>query len=239
MGKTTLVKKIISDWLSKKDDIKGLNDFAILLNVECRDSIESFKDLATDAPLPNREKIKIAIALHDTDGCKEYIGIWDPTFQIPTNIEDLEVKFKDHPSLDVFCQSLEEAKQITHLGIRFSVNDVSSVSHPIPFLEKDPFVYVSVEDVKEEDIEKVGDILRTLQPQDARRSFWLIQFPPCSLGRTRSPEVILRLLASLKGVRVRFYIRFPKEERPDDEALRREMDLKAKESTGCDDGVLW
>ncbi|XP_068222121.1 uncharacterized protein [Palaemon carinicauda] len=45
MGKTTLVKKIISDWLSKKDDIKGLNDFAILLNVECRDSIESFKDL--------------------------------------------------------------------------------------------------------------------------------------------------------------------------------------------------
>ncbi|XP_068225684.1 uncharacterized protein [Palaemon carinicauda] len=45
MGKTTLVKKIISDWLSKKDDIKGLSDFAILLNVECRDSIESFKDL--------------------------------------------------------------------------------------------------------------------------------------------------------------------------------------------------
>ncbi|XP_068222138.1 uncharacterized protein [Palaemon carinicauda] len=45
MGKTTLVKKIISDWLSKKDDIKGLTDFAILLNVECRDSIESFKDL--------------------------------------------------------------------------------------------------------------------------------------------------------------------------------------------------
>ncbi|XP_068222050.1 uncharacterized protein [Palaemon carinicauda] len=45
MGKTTLVKKIISDWLSMKDDIKGLNDFAILLYVECRDSIESFKDL--------------------------------------------------------------------------------------------------------------------------------------------------------------------------------------------------
>ncbi|XP_068226447.1 NACHT, LRR and PYD domains-containing protein 3-like isoform X1 [Palaemon carinicauda] len=45
MGKTTLVKKIISDWLSKKDDIKGLSDFAILLYVECRDSIESFKDL--------------------------------------------------------------------------------------------------------------------------------------------------------------------------------------------------
>ncbi|XP_068221729.1 uncharacterized protein [Palaemon carinicauda] len=45
MGKTTLVKKIISDWLSKKDDIKGLNDFAILLYAECRDSTESFKDL--------------------------------------------------------------------------------------------------------------------------------------------------------------------------------------------------
>ncbi|XP_068222079.1 uncharacterized protein [Palaemon carinicauda] len=99
MGKTTLVKKIISDWLSKKDDIKGLNDFAILLNVECRDSIESFKDLciaqrfklfdkdttirdhtidayiallrATDAPLPNREEIIIAIDLNDTDGLVE------------------------------------------------------------------------------------------------------------------------------------------------------------------------
>ncbi|XP_068218825.1 uncharacterized protein [Palaemon carinicauda] len=265
MGKTTLVKKIISDWLSKKDDIKGLNDFAILLNVECRDSIESFKDLwiaqrfklfdedteiadhtidayiallrATNPPLPNREEIKIVIALHDTDGCITYEGIWDPTFQIPQNIGSLLVRFKDHPSLDAFCQSLEKTKQIEFLLIRFSVNDVSSVSRPIPFLEKDPLVYVYVRDVKEEDIEKVGDILRTLQPQDARRSFWAIEFPLCSLGRTRSPEVILRLLASLKGVRVRGSIGFPKEERPNDEALLEEMHLKAKESTGCDDGV--
>ncbi|XP_068218536.1 uncharacterized protein [Palaemon carinicauda] len=123
--------------------------------------------------------------------------------------------------------------------IRFSVNDVSSVSRPIPFLEMNPTVFVFVEDVKEADIEKVGDILRTLQPQDARRSFWSIFFPLCSLGRTRSPEVILRLLASLKGVRVRSYIVFPEYERPDDEALVREMDLKAKESTGCEDGVRW
>ncbi|XP_068226455.1 uncharacterized protein [Palaemon carinicauda] len=125
------------------------------------------------------------------------------------------------------------------MSIHFSVNDVSSVSRPIPFLEKDPGVYVSVRDVKEEDIEKVGDILRTLQPQDARRSFGSIKFPLCSLGRTRSPEVILRLLASLKGVRVKYYIEFPKDERPDDEALRREMDLKAKESTGCREGIHW
>ncbi|XP_068220471.1 uncharacterized protein [Palaemon carinicauda] len=45
MGKTTLVKKINSDWLSKKDDIEGLNDYDILLCVECRDSTEPFKDL--------------------------------------------------------------------------------------------------------------------------------------------------------------------------------------------------
>ncbi|XP_068222155.1 uncharacterized protein [Palaemon carinicauda] len=45
MGKTTLVKKINSNWLNKKDDIKGLNDYDILLYVECRDSFESFKDL--------------------------------------------------------------------------------------------------------------------------------------------------------------------------------------------------
>ncbi|XP_068225685.1 uncharacterized protein [Palaemon carinicauda] len=239
---------------------------------------------ATEAPLPNREGIKIRILLTDTDGlvelqrqlcrhlinpsgielrnhvegdseptveeresiknlltndCKGYKGIWDPTFQIPPNIRRLDVRLKDHPSLDAFCQSLEKTKQIKDLQIRFSVNDVSSVSRPIHLLEKDPYVYVNVRDVKEEDIEKVGDILRTLQPQDARRSFGSIRFPLCSLGRTRSPEVILRLLASLKGVRVSYDIEFPKDERPDDEALRREMDLKAKESTGCEDGVCW
>ncbi|XP_068219719.1 NACHT, LRR and PYD domains-containing protein 10-like [Palaemon carinicauda] len=159
--------------------------------------------------------------------------LYNITFQIPPNIEYLWVRFKDHPSLDAFCQSLEKAKKIQILAIRFSVNDVSSVSRPIPFLEEDPKVYVDVEDVKEEDIEKVGDILRTLQTQDARRSFWSIWFPLYSLGRTRSPEVILRLLASLKGVRVRDDIQFPEDERPDDEALRREMNLKAKESIGC------
>ncbi|XP_068222060.1 uncharacterized protein [Palaemon carinicauda] len=197
------------------------------------------QQLATDAPLPNREEIEVAIDLIDTDGCEEYQGIWDPTFQIPPNIEWLEVMFKDHPSLDAFCQSLEKTKQIEILSISFSVNDVSSVSRPFPFLKKDPLVNVYVWDVKEGDIEKVGDILRTLQPQDAWRSFELIEFPLRSLGRTRSPEVILRLLASLKGVRVRYSIRFPEEERPDDEALRREMDLKAEESTGCDGGVWW
>ncbi|XP_068221798.1 uncharacterized protein [Palaemon carinicauda] len=153
----------------------------------------------SEPTVEERELIKNLL----TNDFKLYQGIWDPTFQIPPNIEVLFVMFKDHPSLDAFCQSLEKTKQINDLRILFSVNDVSSVSRPIPFLEKDPDVLVYVRDVKEEDIEKVGDILRTLQPQDARRSFFSIDFPLCSLGRTRSPEVILRLLASLKGVRVR------------------------------------
>ncbi|XP_068221881.1 uncharacterized protein [Palaemon carinicauda] len=187
----------------------------------------------SEPTVEERESIKNLL----TNDCEEYLGIWDPTFQIPPNIRKLEVRLKDHPSLDPFCQSLEKTKQIKTLCICFSVNDVSSVSRPIPFLEEDPIVDVFVRDVKEEDIEKVGDILRTLQPQDARRSFWSIQFPLCSLGKTRSPEVILRLLASLKGVRVRSFIGFPEEERPDDEALVREMGLKAKESTGCKRGV--
>ncbi|XP_068222080.1 uncharacterized protein [Palaemon carinicauda] len=189
----------------------------------------------SEPTVEERESIKNLL----TNDCKQYWGIWDPTFQIPLNIGSLSVMFKDHPSLDAFCQSLEKTKQITNLRIRFSVNDVSSVSRPIPFLEKDPLVYVNVCDVKEEDIEKVGDILRTLQPQDARRSFWSIEFPLCSLGRTRSPEVILRLLASLKGFRVRGSIWFRKEERPNDEALEEEMDHKAEESTGCRNGVQW
>ncbi|XP_068222081.1 uncharacterized protein [Palaemon carinicauda] len=112
---------------------------------------------ATDAPLPNREGIKIRIFLYDTDGlvelqrqlsrhliypsrinlynhykgdseptveeresiknlltndCEFYRGIWDPTFQIPTNIRRLYVRFKDHPSLDAFCQSLEKTKKL-------------------------------------------------------------------------------------------------------------------------------
>ncbi|XP_068225508.1 uncharacterized protein [Palaemon carinicauda] len=189
----------------------------------------------SEPTVEERESIKNLL----TNDCKEYKGIWDPTFQIPANIRDLGVMLPDQPSLDAFCRSLEKTKEIEFLVIRFSVNDVSSVSRPIPFLEKDPDVFVSVRDVKEEDIEKVGDILRTLQPQDARRSFALIYFPLCPLGRTRSPEVILRLLASLKGVRVRYYIQFPEKERPDDEALVREMELKAKESTGCIYGVYW
>ncbi|XP_068227370.1 uncharacterized protein [Palaemon carinicauda] len=196
---------------------------------------------ATDPYLPNREDIDICLHLHETDDCKEYKGIWDPTFPIPPNIRILRVRLIDQPSLDDFCRSLEKTKEIRieSIGIRFSINDVSSVSRPIPFLEKDPDVLVAVTDVKEEDIEKVGDILRTLQPQDARRSFKFIEFPLCSLGRSRSPEVILRLLASLKGVRVRENICFPKDERPDDEALVIEMDLNAKESTGCRRHVYW
>ncbi|XP_068225567.1 uncharacterized protein [Palaemon carinicauda] len=189
----------------------------------------------TEPTVEERESIKNLL----TNDCEGYEGIWDPTFQIPPNIERLDVRIKDHLSLDAFCQSFEKTEQIISLDIRFSVNDVSSVSRPIPFLEKDPKVLVYVLDVKEEDIEKVGDILRTLQPQDARRSFGYIYFPLCSLGRTRSSEVILRLLASLKGVRVSYDIAFPKDERPDDEALLEEMNLKAKESTGCEDGVCW
>ncbi|XP_068221959.1 uncharacterized protein [Palaemon carinicauda] len=181
-----------------------------------------------------RESIKNLV----TNDCKGYKGIWDPTFQIPPNIRNLQVRPLDQPSLDAFCRSLEKTKEIEDLGIVFSVNDISSVSRPIPFLEKDPDVDVFVSDVKEEDIEKVGDILRTLQPQDARRSFSAILFPLCSPRRTRSPEVFLRLLASLRGVRVRHKIWFPEDEQPHDEALRREMDLKAKESTGCEDGVF-
>ncbi|XP_068226454.1 uncharacterized protein [Palaemon carinicauda] len=199
--------------------------------------IELWEHLFGDSEptVEERESIKNLL----TNDCMVYQGIWDPTFQIPPNIRSLYVRPLDQPSLDAFCRSLEKTKEIGYFGIHFSVNDVSSVSRPIPFLEKDPGVYVSVRDVKEEDIEKVGDILRTLQPQDARRSFGSIKFPLCSLGRTRSPEVILRLLASLKGVRVKYYIEFPKDERPDDEALRREMDLKAKESTGCREGIHW
>ncbi|XP_066950601.1 uncharacterized protein [Macrobrachium rosenbergii] len=45
MGKTTIVKKIISDWLKKTGSIKGLDSFDLLFHVECRDHIESFKEL--------------------------------------------------------------------------------------------------------------------------------------------------------------------------------------------------
>ncbi|XP_068221946.1 uncharacterized protein [Palaemon carinicauda] len=119
---------------------------------------------ATEAPLPNRERIKIRISLFDTDGlvelqrqlcrhhinpsvielrkhirgdseptveeresiknlltndCKEYRGIWDPTFQIPPNIRNLKVILPDQPSLDAFCRSLEKTKEIEFLGKNF------------------------------------------------------------------------------------------------------------------------
>ncbi|XP_068225808.1 NLR family CARD domain-containing protein 4-like [Palaemon carinicauda] len=73
---------------------------------------------ATDPPLPNREEIDINLDLNDTDCCKDYLGIWDPTFQIPLNIRSLSVWLKDHPSLDAFCRSLEKTKtkEIKYLG---------------------------------------------------------------------------------------------------------------------------
>ncbi|XP_068218582.1 uncharacterized protein [Palaemon carinicauda] len=153
----------------------------------------------SEPTVKERESIKNLL----TNDCQRYEGIWDPTFQIPPNIERLNVGLTDRPSLDAFCRSLEKTKNVKRLKIRFSVNDVSSVSRPIPFLEKDPLIRVYVPDVKEEDIEEVGDILRALQPQDARRSFRSVHFPLRSLRRTWSPEVILRLLASLRDVRVR------------------------------------
>ncbi|XP_068213986.1 uncharacterized protein [Palaemon carinicauda] len=170
-----------------------------------------------------------------SEDCESYRGIWNPTFQIPPNVKELCVRLPDQVSLDSFCQSLQETKEIQYLDIHFSVKDVSSVSHPIPFLKQDPQVNVLVSDVQEEDIEKVGDILRALQPQDARRSFSSICFPRCSKKR-RSPEDVI---TSLKGVRVIHCIFFPEDETPDDKALLREMYLKATESTGCRWGVQW
>ncbi|XP_068214321.1 uncharacterized protein [Palaemon carinicauda] len=170
-------------------------------------------------------------------GCEKYRGIWNPTFQIPPNVKRLWVRLPDQVSLDAFCRSLQETKEIERLGIHFSVKDVSSVSHPVPFLKEDSFVLVS--NVQGEDIEKVGDILRALQPQDARRSFSSLCFPRCSKERRSPRDFLLPMMNSLKGVRVRDIICFPEDERPDDEALLREMRLKAEESTGCRDGVRW
>ncbi|XP_068214078.1 uncharacterized protein [Palaemon carinicauda] len=171
-------------------------------------------------------------------GCEDYTGIWNPTFQIPPNVKELRVRLPDQVSLDAFCRCLQKTKEIRDLRIHFSVKDVSSVSHPIPFLKEDPSVFIYVSDVNEEDIEKVGDILRALQPQDARRSFSSICFPRFSKKRNSPRDFLLPMMNSLKGVRVRHFICFPEDEEPDDEALLEEVRLKAKESTGCED-VQW
>ncbi|XP_068213981.1 uncharacterized protein [Palaemon carinicauda] len=171
--------------------------------------------------------------------CEKYKGIWNPTFQIPINVKELRVGIPDQVSLDAFCQSLQKKNKVEYLVIHFTVKDVSSVSHPIPFLKEDPKVIVLVSDVLEEDIEKVGDILRALQPQDARRSFSSMYFPRCSKKRRSPRDFLLPMMNSLKGVRVRHLICFPEDERPDGEALHRETDRKAEESTGCRLGVQW
>ncbi|XP_068213726.1 uncharacterized protein [Palaemon carinicauda] len=168
-----------------------------------------------------------------SEDCEKYRGIWNPTFQIPPNVKGLRVRLPDQVSLDAFCRFLQKTKNVELLAIHFSVKDVSSVSHPIPFLKQDPIVIVFVSDVQEGDIEKVGDILRALQPQDARRSFSSICFPRCSKKKRSPRDFLLPMVNSLKGVRVRYSICFREDERPDDEALLEEMDLKAEESTGC------
>ncbi|XP_068214081.1 uncharacterized protein [Palaemon carinicauda] len=183
--------------------------------------------------------IVIIIIIIDIVICEDYEGIWNPTFEFPPNVKQLRVRLPDQVSLDSFCRSLQKTLEIRDLAIHFSAKDVSSVSHPIPFLKKDPRVNVLVSDVQEEDIEKVGDILRALQRQDARRSFTSISFPRFSKKRRSPRDFLLPMMNSLKGVRVRQYICFPEDERPDDEALLREMHLKAKEFTGCRLGVQW
>ncbi|XP_068213932.1 uncharacterized protein [Palaemon carinicauda] len=172
-----------------------------------------------------------------SEDCEIYKGIWNPTFQIPPNVKELRVGIPDQVSLDAFCRSLQETKEIKFLGIHFSVKDVSSVSHPISFLMRDPNIDVLVSDVQEEDIEKVGDILRALQPQDAMRSFSSIYFPRCSKKRRSPRDFLLPMVNSLKGVRVEDFIYFTEDERPGNQVLRREMDLKAKKFTGCRLGV--
>ncbi|XP_068213904.1 NACHT, LRR and PYD domains-containing protein 10-like [Palaemon carinicauda] len=186
----------------------------------------------------NAEETESIKSLLSND-CEIYRGIWNPTFQISRNVKDLFVWLPDQVSLDAFCRSLQRTKEIGHLGIHFSVKDISSASHPIPFLKQDPIVIVFVSDVQEEDIEKVGDILRALQPQDARRSFYSIYFPRCSKKRRSPRDFLFPMMNSLKGVRVEDCICFREDERPDDEALVREMDLKAKKFTGCSLGVQW
>ncbi|XP_068213528.1 uncharacterized protein [Palaemon carinicauda] len=194
----------------------------------------SFKEF-TSINAEETESIKSLLS----EDCEKYKGIWNPTFQIPPNVKGLRVGIPDQVSLDAFCRSLQETKEIQDLGIHFSAKDVSSVSHPIPFLEEDPNINVLVSDVQEEDIEKVGDILPALQQQDARRSFTSICFPRCSKKRRSPRDFLLPMMNSLKGVRVEEFISFPEDARPDDEALLREMHLKAKESTGCRLGVIW
>ncbi|XP_068221883.1 uncharacterized protein [Palaemon carinicauda] len=66
----------------------------------------------SEPTVEERESIKNLL----TNDCKEYSGIWDPTFEIPPNIEWLCVRFKDHLSLDVFCQFLEKTKRISYLS---------------------------------------------------------------------------------------------------------------------------
>ncbi|XP_068216955.1 uncharacterized protein [Palaemon carinicauda] len=218
---------------------EACSGFEVLSNHLCRHQVFPRKIFLRnhyeEFSSPNTEETESIKILLSKD-CWRYKGIWSPKFLMPSYMEDLYVRLPNHASLDAFCESLEKTKRIRYLKIHFSVNDVSSVSRPIPSVQGNPNVDVYVSDVKEEDTEKVGDILRALQPQDASSSFYEIRFPRCSL---RSPEEFIRLLGSLEGVRVRFSICLPTEKEPDENALREEMDLRAKDSTGCRFDIEW
>ncbi|XP_068218367.1 NACHT, LRR and PYD domains-containing protein 3-like [Palaemon carinicauda] len=143
MGKTTLVKKINSDWLSKKDDIKGLNDYDILLYVQCRDFIESFKDLLVaffrdvHQKFQGNEIIEVCLAYNCLLIIDGYDELNDKSSKL--FLEVLTLK-KSHP-ISVIVTTRPEFEERFNNQVKSDYTTVSTISlEGIPKEKREEFV---------------------------------------------------------------------------------------------------
>ncbi|XP_066988378.1 uncharacterized protein [Macrobrachium rosenbergii] len=128
VGKTTILKKITSDWVQKAGHIKGLDSFDLLLYAEFRDRIETFQEILqhllgdVHRCFNNTDFVKVALGLKNLvilDGYDEINSSSSMLFQ------DILYLAKHHENLTVIVTTRPEAeKQLTDRLKSANVNAV-------------------------------------------------------------------------------------------------------------------
>ncbi|KAK7063161.1 hypothetical protein SK128_027470, partial [Halocaridina rubra] len=136
VGKSTLISKIMNDWINDVQDIKFLTDQDIVLHAECREHIDSFKNLVTYS-MPDVAKSfsgnDIVYVLGDlrtliiVDGLdelnKKSMSLLKEIIQLKCKFPSFTVLVTTRPEAvkmyqQLVCHTLSETKHIHLLGIR-------------------------------------------------------------------------------------------------------------------------
>ncbi|XP_064084615.1 uncharacterized protein LOC135200180 isoform X2 [Macrobrachium nipponense] len=114
VGKTTIVKKITSDWVQEAGYIKGLDSFDLLLYAEFRDRIESFVELLqhllgdVHQCFNNKDLVKVALGLKNLVVLDGFDEVNSSSFSLFKDILQLA---KCHKNLTVIITTRPEAEK--------------------------------------------------------------------------------------------------------------------------------